>query len=114
MPLANDPTAEIKIILDSDKGKDAQPLFFCRVLTARQQRKVLEMLSETATLPAVAAIDKTFEALDLCLIKNADGSRTSFPGGMDPMDTLTAAEAMELVTRTVNYLPGLDDKKKSE
>lgn len=112
MPIAIDPEAKIRIILDSDTNKPDAAVFLCRALTGRQQRQITEALDKIAELGDTAAIDETFRVLSLCVI-GWDG----LPGPFNKdglMDILNIFEANEIIRKTLYAGPTWADKKKSE
>ena len=110
MPIAIDPEAKVRIILDSDIEKPDAVIFLCRALTGRQQREISEFIEKVSGLENVAAIDETFRILALCVI-GWDG----IPEPYNPdklMDILNTLEAGEIIRKTLFAGPTWADKKK--
>jgi len=118
MPLACDPTARQRIVLDGDKDKTPQPVFFYRFLTYRQFNELAEFQDSLKGKPAPDSI-RTQEAwLKRGLLgwEHIGDPETGQPLAVDPeriMDVVNMFEAQEiLLQRLMGNLPSLDDKKK--
>lgn len=112
MPIAIDPEAKIKIILDSDEQKKNAVAFHGRALTGRQQRQIAEALEGIAGFGDVKAIDEIFRVLSLCIV---GWEGFSEPFSVDLlMDKLNYFEARELIQKTLYAGPSWAERKKSE
>jgi hypothetical protein len=111
MPIAIDPEAKIRIILDSDIDKKDAVVFLCRALTGRQQRQITEALDKIADLSDTAAIDETFRVLSLCVV-----GWEGYPEPFDKdklMDLMGTFEAVLLIRKVLYAGPSWADRKKS-
>jgi hypothetical protein len=111
MPLAIDPNATQRIVLDSDKDKNPQPAFIYRHLT---YRKFMEFEHNRTSMDAQnpeAAMKKQIEMLQDGLV-----GWENMGIGFDATkiaDLLTLAEVQEVIMRRMlGAVPSVDDKKK--
>ena len=118
MPIALDPNATFKIVLESDevKPKSERPRFVYHHLTARQWGQIVDVLGNLETTENSEVMNKVFDACRIGLagwenIKDLSGKPIAFrPKAME--DILTLAEATELlVMLSAAGLSG-DSKKK--
>ena len=122
MPLALDPEQTLKIILDSDKDKEAsvQPLFVYRYLTGRQWREVgrtRDTLESAKNADEVA--DKVYLIASTGLVgwENMVDPTNGKPIEFDTdrlEDIIGLHEAQELIVKILQQSPTMEDKKKLE
>lgn len=109
MPLAIDPSAKLRLILDSDAGKDPPPTFVYHHLTGRQWRQLAALTVELKDADLNRVIDILYQAVQIGFIglENIDASAI---GSLDEL--LTPAECNELVDKILQQGFAASDKKK--
>jgi hypothetical protein len=118
MPLAADPNALQRIVLDSDKDKSPQPAFIYRYLTYRRWVEFQTMQEELNKADAMESIRRQFEAMADGLVcwEHINDPQTGQPLAFDRNkmpDIVTLYEAQEiLMKRMKQSVPGVEDKKK--
>lgn len=120
MPVAIDPNARVRFVLESDKGKSPEPAFFVRPLTMRVWRKLADTTDEMlkATEGNVAA-NKLIEAIKIGLVGwegIVDAKGNDIPFDPDKLeDIIDVDEAKELLDAVQDAgRLAREDKKKSE
>jgi len=118
MPIATDPEATFKIVLESDKAKPEaeQPRFIYHYLTARQWEQVTDVMSKLETFKNKEVMDKIFDACRVGLV----GWENMMDLAGKPIvfraealeDILTLAEATELLVTSSASTLSVDSKKK--
>jgi len=119
MPIATDPEATFKIVLEGDKKKDPEPGFIYRHLTGRQWGRVCEAnntLEKCETDSEI--IDKVYGACRIGLVgwENIIDPATNEPMPFEPdklEDVLAITEATELMVKLrASGILGAECKKK--
>jgi hypothetical protein len=118
MPLACDPLATVRIVLDGDKEKTPTPVFLYRPLTYRQWVELQEMEATIATAPPKETIRRQQHWLQSGLVgwEHIDDPNTGtpLPFAADRIcDLVSMFEAQEILQfRLMSGIPSLADKKK--
>ena len=117
MPLAIDPNALFRIVLNSDKDKEKPPTFVYRYLTGRQWRSIAEIqdkMDESGSIPIL--VDSVYKAVATGLVDwenmiDRQGEKIKFDT-KKLEDMVGVIEAQELIVKLLKQTPDDNDKKK--
>tara|TARA_R100000152_G_C6781949_1_gene217714 strand:- start:3639 stop:4037 length:399 start_codon:yes stop_codon:yes gene_type:complete len=124
MPLYTDPTARIKLVLDSDKDKENPPTFIYRALNGREWRRVAKVFDalQAGEVDGMAAqLDAIYETVSIGLLDWVNmfdpSSGEAIPFNVEDIDlVLNPIEAStDLMGKLLGaVVPTHEDKKKSD
>lgn len=106
-----EPGQRYPVVLMADSRKEPKPVFYFQYLTARQQRRLLEVYEKIGTGPAAdpAGLDLLFAELKKYLL-GWDNMPIAFnPDNLEDLVSIT--EAMELLNRLLLQMPDFEEKK---
>ena len=104
MPICCEPGQRYPIVLDGDKGKDPEPTFWCRHLSARKFREMTHLGQQMAQgYELDNQLDAMAAAIDMALcdwenLTDCSGRPIEYAPGLI-MDLLTLGEAAELIEK---------------
>lgn len=110
--LATDPTQSFPVVLKAYRGQADAPTLFCRYLSGKECRRIMQALDNLST-DGLEALESLFELVREVVVAGSNLGRDFVPEEIDEL--LTINEANELLKAAMlGQSPTLDDKKKSD